>query len=305
MSWKLLDRPKTVKVTKKLATSFAEMDAPPHDRPLSERRMMVYQRLLAEGGFRPVTWATVLCKETSGVYRVNGKHTSTMLSGLDQIPDFYAVIEEYECDTLEDVARLYSTFDSKTQLRSSNDIYLSFAATMPELNGIASRTITVAVAGIDLYISGGSQSGKGSKSSSAADRAERLFDNGDFVIWLDSILSGGESVKREVNRKGSRHLQRASVVGCMFGTWQKAKKESTDFWTGVRDESGVVANLADRKLARYLLTVSVLVGNGSGHTKVASQREVYVKCVHAWNAWRKKENTELKYYADKDTPAIR
>src|SRR4051812_22803639 len=111
MGWKLTGRPKTQKVTKALAKAFVDMEAAPHDRPLSERRLQVYEKLLYMGEFRPVTWASAYCVETGETYRVNGKHTSIMLSGLEVLPDFFVTIEEYECDTLQDVAKLYSTFD--------------------------------------------------------------------------------------------------------------------------------------------------------------------------------------------------
>src|SRR5262252_2702873 len=107
MSWKLIGKPQTVKVTRKLAQEYATMDPPPHERPLSERRLAVYEKLIRQGHFRPVIWATARCKETHGTYRVNGQHTSTLLSGLEDIPEFWAVIERYQCDTLEDVAKLY------------------------------------------------------------------------------------------------------------------------------------------------------------------------------------------------------
>ena len=51
MSWKLIDRPKTLKVTKTLAKQFCEMEPAPHDRPLSERRLQVYQKLMNQGQF--------------------------------------------------------------------------------------------------------------------------------------------------------------------------------------------------------------------------------------------------------------
>ncbi len=133
MGWKLISKPQTVRVTKKIAKEFAEMDPAPHDRPLSERRLQVYQRIFTDGGFRPCTWAKAICEETNGIYRVNGKHTSTFLSGLETLPEYYVTIEDYQCDTLEDVARLYATFDSKMQSRTASDINMSFAATIPEL----------------------------------------------------------------------------------------------------------------------------------------------------------------------------
>jgi hypothetical protein len=36
-----------------------------------------------------------------------------------------------------------------------------------------------------------------------------------------------------------------------------------------------------------------------------SDREFYVKCLHAWNAWRRGEETSMPYYPDKPAPAIR
>jgi hypothetical protein len=111
--YQLKGKPVTQRVTKKLAAEFAEMDPAPRDRPLSERRLSVYRSLWSRGLFRPCTWARAYCAETGGLYRVNGKHTSTLLAGLSEIPEFYVTVEDYQCDTLEDVAHLYGTFDSR------------------------------------------------------------------------------------------------------------------------------------------------------------------------------------------------
>src|SRR5262249_19606940 len=132
MPWKLVGRPKTIRMTRSFAQEFAQMDPCPHDRPLSERRLSAYRALFLEGTFRPCTWARAYCEETRGWYRVNGKHTSTILSMMENIPEFYVTVEEYQCDSLNDVARLYATFDSKLQSRNARDIYISFAGTVPE-----------------------------------------------------------------------------------------------------------------------------------------------------------------------------
>lgn len=298
VGWKLKDKPKTMKVTKALATEFAEMDAAPHDRNLSERRLQVYQRLLVSGEFRPVTWARAYCAETSGTYRVNGKHTSVMLSGISPMPEFYVTIEDYVCDTLDDVARLYATFDSKMQSRTARDIYLSFAGTVPELAEVADRNIGVSAAGMAYAVHG-----EGSFNLQAADRAELLLEHPEFVLWLHNIFSYVEA--GDVERRSVKHLVRAAVVAAMFGTWQRVKLDSTRFWTAVRDESGEIPSLPDRKLARYLLSVGINSGAGVRRVKVVTHREVYVKCIHAWNAWRREETTNLNYYPDADVPTIR
>ena len=306
MGWQLRDRPKIVKVTKKLAQTFAEMDAAPRDRPLSERRLMVYRKILQEGGFRPVNWASVECKETGGTYRVNGKHTSTMLANLPETPEFYAILEEYTCDTLEDVAKLYATFDSSIQSRNARDIYLSFAATVPELKGLPASHITVAVTGMSMHLQGGNESSKGR--DQAADRAENLLEYPEFVLWLSGIFSSGESggdQSKRGERQQSKHLRRQPVAGAMMGCWLKAKGPANLFWEAVRDETGATPNLPDRKLARFLLTTAVNDGSGAKKFRPVSGREMYVRCIHGWNAWRKNESTNLNYYPDKDVPSFK
>lgn len=296
MTWRLLGRPKTQKVTKALATQFAEMDPAPHDRPLSERRLQVYQRLLKDGSFRPVTWASALCVETSGVYRVNGKHTSTMLAGIPTLPDFYVTVEEYECDTLEDVARLYATFDSKLMSRTTRDINLSFAATVNELIDISDKTINIAVSGMAYHIYGLQWS-----KTQPAERAELLLEHSDFVVWLGDGILGTPN-----DRATGYWLFRQPVVAAMFATWSKAKAASTEFWKAVREETGPKPDLPDRKIAKYLSTHALGTGSNKGPTvRRADHREMYVKCLHAWNAWRRKETTNLNYYPTADVPAVK
>ncbi len=297
MSWRLIGKPATQKVTKKLAKEYAEMEAAPCDRPLSERRLAVYQRILSEGGFRPCTWASALCVETGGLYRVNGKHTSMMLSGLDVVPEFFVTVEEYECDTLEDVARLYSTFDSQMQSRTAKDIYSSFAGTVPELREVANRTICLAASGMSYK--------EGWEMKPAAERAELLLEHPEFVLWLNELWTAGRDDRVANGYRQSKHLIRQPVVAAMFATWQKAKANASEFWSAVRDETGVSPKLPDRTLARYLLTVGVDSGSGSARVRKAQPREFYVKCLHAWNAWRKGEATNLNYYPDKDVPAVK
>lgn len=301
MAWKLIDRPKTLKVTKSLAKSFAEMNPCPHDRPLSERRLMVYERLLNDGLFRPVTWASVLCQETEEVYRVNGKHTSTLLSGLKELPEFFAVIEEYECDYLNDVAKLYATFDSNVQSRNARDIYLSFAATVPEIKECSPKVITAAVCGLSYHKNGSDAYGK----TQPAERAELLLDYPEFVLWLNALLTGGMS-NAESGKVTSGHIKnlplyRLPVVAAMVGTWSKAKGPATEFWTQVRDETAASPADPTRKLSRYLLT-SGLKGGINGRARVAGNREVYCKSLRAWNAWRKNEHTDLRYSPDGKIP---
>lgn len=296
MAWRLTGNPKTQVVTHTLANKFATMDPAPDDRPLSEVRLKVYEKLIKEGHFRPCSWAAAYCRETGGTYRVNGKHTSTLMAGLDApLPDLYAVIEYYECDTLQDVSRLYATYDSKMQSRSASDIYRSFAGCVPGLKDVSGRIIDRAPTAIwyawkqDSY-----------RSTQPQERAEVLLDHPDFVMWVDSLIGGGG--------KGNGHLRRMPVMGAMFLTYQKSPKIARDFWEAVRDETGETPGLPDRKLARWLMINS----SGVRGQKVSinsrfriKDREFFVKCLHAWNAFRNGETTNLNYHPNAEIPSIK
>jgi hypothetical protein len=291
--WSMKAKPVTLKATKALANEFVEMEPAPHDRPLSERRLMVYEKMFKAGGFRPVTWAKCHCEETGTTYRVNGKHTSVLLSGLDEIPPFYVVVEEYEAETLEDVAKLYATFDSRSMVRTTADINRSFAAAIPEIADISSRLINVLVGGIS-YTRWLDHYG----SIPPAERAEQLLDCVDFCLWTNGIFNGSEHLHR--------HMARVPVVGAMKLTFDKSKKDSTTFWTAVRDETGTTPTLPDRKLARFLVTSSLQGKQVPGilRNRNVSAREFYVKSIHAWNAYRNNKQTDLKYYANVDIPKV-
>ena len=290
LMWKLKSTPKALKVTSKLAHEFAELDAAPHDRPLSERRLAIYQRIMARGEFRPCTWAKAYCEQTGQWYRVNGKHTSTMLSGMEQVPDFCVTIEEYQCETLEDVARLYATYDSKLANRTSMEINRTFAASVPELSSVQDRIICAVVSGLAY-----AKHGDGYGAIPAAERAEMLFDAVEFCLWVQEMIGGSSDCL---------HLRRVPVVAAMYGTWLKSHKDASGFWEAVRNETGDSPSRPDRRLAKFLLTVNVDNGRGAARARRCAPKEFYVKCIHAWNAWRKDQSTDLKYYSSAKVPAI-
>lgn len=295
--WSLTEKPKTVKVTREIAQEFADMDPVPQDRPLSERRLAVYRKALKEGLFRPVSWGKVYCVETDTVYRVNGKHTSTLLSSIPVIPEFYATIESFRAETLEDVARLYSTFDSRSQLRTATDIYRSFAASIPELSQLPSRVLSLAVGGI-----GYSKHQDSYNSYPVQERAEILFDEVDFVVWLNEYLEGGGGH----SSNGVRHVSRIGVAAAIYLSHRKSKRESERFWLAVRDETGETPRVPDRTLAKWLTVMSVGVGHGAKkvQSRQAKTREFFVRSIHGWNAWREGRTTDLKYHPGAKIPTL-
>jgi len=156
MGWQLVTA-KTQKITMPLAKSFADMEPAPGDRRLSENRLRVYERILRQGNWRPCVWSKATCEETGGVYRVNGKHTSVLFSRLaEEFPDCVVTVETYQCPTLEDVGRLYGTFDASITARTTRDINRAFSSTVAELADIPDRVIDICVTGIAVVTGGAS-----------------------------------------------------------------------------------------------------------------------------------------------------
>jgi hypothetical protein len=256
-----------------------------------------YRKQLAEGSFRPVTWASAYCEETDTIYRVNGKHTSTLLSGIDPLPkDFYVTVERYTCPTLDGVARLWATFDSSVATRTGNEIINSFASTVSEFAGVKQKTCSLAVIAasyqkwdMDFY-----------NSSRVAERAELLLDHVDFVLWLDTIL-----YPKDGNARRAKHLLRGPVVAAILGTWLSSEESSDSFWRHVRDEDQA-QGLPTRVLAKWLSEVTFKNHHsGTPGKKSVQFREMFVRCLHAWNAWRTNTRTSLKYHANAPIPVIR
>lgn len=295
MGWKYAEKVRTILATPSLVKEFCEMEPAPHDRPLSERRLMVYERILLAGQFRPVTWASCVCKETGTTYRVNGKHTSLLLLGRKPFPEFYVTLERYVCDTLTDVANLYNTFDSGLASRSVNDVNAAFAASVPALRGVSLRTIGLCVNAIAFH----KWSETELRKVPPAERAEELLDNQDFVEWTEPLLKGHTG--QHVN--SVRWIARTPVVQAMYATYRRHKADADKFWNLVRSESAPDRDDPSRVLARYLVRVVTGKTVGAGK-KLVSTREIYVKCLHGWNAWRQGESTALNYYPKADVPKV-
>lgn len=294
MGYELVGTPETKKVTQALAIKFRDMDPVPHDRPLNPKRVDAYRKMLAAGLFRPVQWATVHCNETQATYRVNGKHTSNLFAEYEELPQaIHATIEHYHCDDLDDVARLYATFDSRTQMRTTNDINRAFAAIDPELSELPSKIVNVCVTAVSF-----SRHGERYAHVPAAERAECLLDDSTkiFAAWVHEVLGS--------NNENTRHLWRSPVVAAMYASFQKSRKHANEFWLAVRDGTGATPKTPDRVLHRFLLSKAVKGSNSAARSStLCAPREMFVKCLHAWNAWRRDTTTDLKYHAQGKIPA--
>lgn len=292
MAWKLVEFPKTVKITRKLAQEYALMERAPHDRELQPRRLDHINRIINENRLRPPEWVSAYCLATSTLYRINGKHTSTVISGLNKIPDHLkAITSKYECATLEDVADLYATFDAKFTSRSARDIYTVFGQSHPALTDVQTHVLALCAAGITYGIH---ESGKGRVP--VEERARKLLENPEFVLFVASL---------NIRAAEFRWLARSAVVAAMYKVWMKSKTGCVSFWKSVRDGDDPDPQSASRVLQRWLMTTS-LSSKNSVHTETnrSTDHEMLSRCILAYNSWRKGKALETRYQSDKPTPEV-
>lgn len=291
--WTQIDKPVAVKMSHALAKEFRDMEPCPHDRPLNDKRVRLLQAKYDSGEFRSCVWAKCYCEETKKWYRVNGKHSSNMFAEMNgKLPkghSIFVLVEQYTCPTLEDVAKLYSSFDSRSSARSANDIYRVFAATNSHISDISAKIVNNCVGAIAFATYEHTVG-----STTPETRAALMLENVAFVRWVAALTHGQDAA----------HVLRVPPLAAAFKTWQKNAKDATAFWEAVRDGSGTNFRSPDRVLNKYLLKTKVGANGARGEREIANRHEMYVKCIHAWNAWKRNETTALNYYANAKTPNV-
>lgn len=287
MAWRHIQKPQVVKCTRALVKEFVDMEPAGGDRNFRNANGQSIRSAIQEGRFRVADFASAKCLEDGFVYRVNGKHTSMVLSEMNgEFPsDLSAVVERYECDTLSDIASLYATFDPRSSARNTNDINRSYAACSPLLCDIPCRIVNLCASGIAYATWEDAMFNK-----SPELRSQLMVDNAAFVVWMYDLFSAGEW----------KHLKRAGVIAACFKTYAKSQKASQEFWSLVRDGSGSNHRSPDRVLNKFLLTSRVR--GQANHAATETTRSMMVKSLHAWNAWRRGEQTDLKFYPKAKTP---
>jgi hypothetical protein len=215
----------------------------------------------------------------------NGQHTCTAVinTGLT----INAVVDEYNCKTPEDFALLYRQFDNNAS-RTLDEI------TLPEARALNldwnKQVIKAVMVGISML-----ENNPGAHKNTKVESLKKYIDEGNFV---NDILSCVKSTE-------SKHIRRGAVVAAMIVTFRKNHGDAETFWEEVRDGENLKGSSASLKLRNYLLSTNTKHGRGVNAPSLnaaASNKELYAKCIIAWNAYRRGDSTQLKFYANKETP---
>lgn len=278
-------------VNQRLAVKWRDMMPIPNDRGLSDERLTKYRVQMLEGLFRPMVWADV--EVTGDWYRINGKHTSTLLSDpliLSKCADLVVFVEHYRAPTMEQASALYATFDSRDSIRSQSDINRQFSSTNEALSRIPSKRLSAYVTGLCIRYLGWQYLAK----FSAGKRSALMFKYIDRALWLENIFANLDQVNQILVRRGA-------VIAAMLATYDVDVPTASVFWNWVVTGEHVEKDHQTRVLREWLMRTIMVggrrnsqsTGNSSGY---ADAREFYTRCIQAWNGFRKNQYVKLSRY---------
>lgn len=277
-----------VTVDKKMAENLDRLNTYGGQRPIREKHLRLLEAKLAEGLF--TTGHIAMAK-----LKFNGNQT-VMMDGQHQIKlvlktgkPIAAVLEKFDVSDAQEASLLFRQFNSDAR-RSLNDKVRAEAFSL----GVdwPSKLTRLVVSGAAIH------SGKANATDDR--KVELLKEYLNFGTFLKEIFTSEKSHLIKAD-----HLFRAAVVHAIICSWEKSKEDARRFWLDVRDGENLKRGMPSYKLRDYLMTTSVSIGRGASKGaafKIASTHEMTSKCITAWNAYRRNESTDLKYFVNKTIP---
>ena len=281
-----LIRKKLELVTPELAGKFLDANIYEGQRPLRPQHVEVLKNAIESSVF--LTGSIAIAKQRwdgGAAMLANGQHQCEAVIATGK--PIVAVVEEYECNTPQDFAILYRQFDNNAA-RSLSEIALPEARSRNL--AWSRRFIGIMLAGIS-FLEGHS----GMHKNKRVESLKKYIRDGNFIHGIYAPATFPEY----------RHMGRGPVVAAMIVTFRKDPVVAEDFWEEVRDGDGLRKSSPSFKLRDYLRAASVGVGRGvrsPSFSTAASYREMYSKCIVAWNAYRRGDSTQLKFFSGNELP---
>lgn len=276
---------KVVDLTPELAHEYATMQAVPGERPLRKSRLKFLGRKCQDGMFHSPKWAVAFLGGKK--FRVNGQHSSTMLSQANGYfpKGLKAVIDEFRCEQDADLSELFSQFDAAQSARSTTEICNAHASIHSEIAHLAPRTIRNCAFGIASAMMYSGDTGR----TDSENVARLVHDESDFILWASGFIG-----KKDLNRMG--------IIGAMYSTYKIDPNAANTFWTFVRDETHPDRENPTRVLAKFFTVVEAARGSMKETAAPSDKRACYSKSIHAWNAFRQSRTTSLRYHTKSPIP---
>jgi hypothetical protein len=259
-------------LTREIAKQFAEMTPSPTERDLNPQRLRMLQNKAENGELVTFHWATAKLGDKR--LRMNGQHSSTMLTGLNgEFPEgLYVHLDDYEVDDEIGLAALFRQFDDRKSGRSASDVAGAYQGLFPDLQPVPKAIAKLGVEGIGWW----RRFVEGAPVPSGDDLYKMFHEPGihPFLVWLGSLFS----IK-------TPELRKAQVVAAMYATFNANQAEAERFWErvaagGMEYEDNHPTTILDAWLK------AAKEGTLKDELKPA---QFYQGCIYAWNAYREEK----------------
>lgn len=257
----------TESLTPHRAKAFAAKNNYPGQRKKDPKRTEKIIDLIQGGAFRVANVA--IAHQNGYTCVVNGQHSCDAVekTGI-AVP---CLIEEYTCEDENDIALLYSTYDTDLSLRSQSDVNVPYAH-LAGLEDLNQACIDYCSQVLPLFVT---QVGR---KFSKRDKAELLVRYPNHCRFLNKVLFEG--------KPRCRHLKSRSIIGaCILRCWARDHEAATQFWVDVRD-----GQLIERGQPQYALREKLFALMAK---KGAQNWEYWDSCGHGWNAYREGKSLKL------------
>ena len=227
---------------------------------------------------------------------VNGQHFCTIVGEIDDGRTFPTVIDYYTCQSEEDLQVLFDQFDDPKRTRTLTDIARTVAVRF-RMEGFRPDVITNfinAVAWMNKVDPPKSDDGSDEAMTAVEFRTVGRAGRSQIVKAADAdACKFIHGLITAVPRESSRHLVPYAVMAAIIKSFRKDPSDASDFWTSVRDGTGLANNNPQYVYREFLKNhVDDLRGTEGG------RREIFIKGHHAWNAYRKAMTmSKLSYYS--------
>ncbi len=220
---------------------------------------------------------------------MNGQHQLHAVIKTGQ--SIIAHIETAVCPTMSDVSRYFSQFDVGA-VRSIGDIVKAEADAMGVEWG---RRISSLLVGAMEYINDDNTYRTPNASTTKFDRAGSLHKNMTEGNFLSEVFTG----------ENAKMMIRVPVAVAAIMTLRVDPAAAKSFWSGLRMGINFSDKDPRRPLRDFLMATPISAGNIRSKGS-ASPREITVRCIHAWNAWRRNDSRVMlsKYHQENDVPKV-
>lgn len=256
-------------------------------RPKDDAWVSILIGEILDGNFLTGSIALALLKyDNNRKVMVNGQHQCSAV--IKCVEPISVVYEEYECTSPSDLSNLYSRFDNH-RARSLGHVLIPEAAAL----GIDwKRSIVRLVVSAAVLREDGSADKSIVSKNVKRSYLSKYLKEGAFI---NHILKDGITCA---------HMMRAPVVRAMMSTWVKNKSKADEFWIAVKDGASLPTGHPALVLRNYLLTTGLTKAR-TLKSSIATSREMYVKSIHAWNAFVIGKSTGLKYFDNAPAPHVK